>query len=69
MAVTSPRRVDQLRAAIAPFMGFFTGPYAAMEKDAEVANFAVGNPHELAMPAYVQAIRDSVDAEVQKGIL
>ena len=61
MAVTSPRRVEQLRAAIAPFMGFFTGPYAAMEKDPEVANFAVGNPHELAMPAYVKAIRDSLE--------
>ena len=61
VAVTSPRRVEQLRAAIAPFMGFFTGPYAAMEKDPEVANFAVGNPHELAMPAYVKAIRDSLE--------
>jgi aspartate aminotransferase len=61
MAVTSPRRVEQLRAAIAPFMGFFTGPYAAMEKDPEVANFAVGNPHELAMPAYVKAIRDGLE--------
>ncbi|HEY8135724.1 MAG TPA: aminotransferase class I/II-fold pyridoxal phosphate-dependent enzyme [Candidatus Limnocylindrales bacterium] len=61
MAVTSPRRVDQLRAAIAPFLGFFNGPYSAMEKDPEVANFAVGNPHELAMPAYVKAIRDSLE--------
>src|SRR4026207_2065992 len=58
MAVPPPRRVEQLRAAIAPFMGFFTGPYAAMEKDPEVANFAVGNPQELAMPAYGKAIRD-----------
>jgi aspartate aminotransferase len=46
---------------IAPFLGFFTGPYAAMEKDSEVANFAVGNPHELAMPAYVKAIRDILE--------
>jgi aspartate aminotransferase len=61
MAVNAARRVDQLRAAVAPFMGFFTGPYAAMEKDPEVANFAVGNPHELAMPAYVKAIRDSLE--------
>jgi aspartate aminotransferase len=61
MAVNSARRADRLRAAIAPFMGFFTGPYAAMEKDPDVANFAVGNPHELAMPAYVQAIRDSIE--------
>jgi aspartate aminotransferase len=32
-----------------------------MEKDPEVANLAVGNPHELAMPAYVKAIRDSLE--------
>lgn len=42
-------------------MGFFTGPYAAMEKEPDVANFAVGNPHELAMPAYVAALRDELE--------
>ncbi|MGI8928324.1 MAG: aminotransferase class I/II-fold pyridoxal phosphate-dependent enzyme, partial [Candidatus Limnocylindrales bacterium] len=57
MAVTAPRRSDLLREAIAPFLGFFTGPYAELEPDPEVANFAVGNPHEMAMPAYVDAIR------------
>jgi aspartate aminotransferase len=61
MAVDSARRVDRLRASIAPFLEFFNGPYAAMEKDPDVANFAVGNPHELAMPAYVKAIRDSLE--------
>jgi len=57
MAVTALRRADLLRQAIAPFLGFFTGPYAELEPDPEVANFAVGNPHEIAMPAYVDAIR------------
>jgi len=57
MAVAAARRVDRLRAAIAPFLEFFTGAYAELEPDPEVANFAVGNPHEMAMPAYVDAIR------------
>ena len=57
MAVTAVRRTDALRDAVAPFLRFFTGPYAELEKDPETANFAVGNPHELPMPAYVDAIR------------
>jgi aspartate aminotransferase len=57
MAVSAASRTERLRASIAPFLGFFNGPYAELEKDPEVANFAVGNPHELAMPAYVDALR------------
>ena len=57
MAVDAARRVDRLRAAIAPFLDFFNGAYAELEPDPEVANFAVGNPHEMAMPAYVDAVR------------
>jgi len=57
MAVNAASRTERLRQSIAPFLGFFTGPYSAMEKDPEVANFAVGNPHELVMPAYVDALR------------
>lgn len=63
MAVTAPRRSDQLREAVAPFLGFFTGPYAALEPDPDVANFAVGNPHEKAMPAYVDAIRRHLEPQ------
>lgn len=55
--MTVSRRSDLLRQAIAPFLGFFTGPYAELEPDPEVANFAVGNPHEVAMPAYVDTLR------------
>jgi len=58
MTVTAtPRRVDRLRESIAPFLAFFNGPYAELERDPETANFAVGNPHDIAMPAYVDAIR------------
>jgi aspartate aminotransferase len=61
MVVTGARRADMLRRSIAPFLGFFNGPYAALEKDPETANFAVGNPHELAMPAYVDALRRQLE--------
>lgn len=74
MAVTNPsavpaarpatiainRRAQALRDAVAPFMRFFNGPYAALEKDSRTANFAVGNPHEFAMPTYVDALRVSI---------
>ena len=50
------QRTDRLRAAVQPFLDFFTGPYAALEKDPETANFAVGNPHDFPMPGYVQAV-------------
>ena len=61
MAVTAVRRTDALRDAVAPFLRFFTGPYADLEKDPETANFAVGNPHELPMHAYVDAVRKHLE--------
>jgi len=56
MAAIAPTHTDRLRESIAPFLRFFTGPYAQLEPDPEVANFAVGNPQELAMPGYVAAV-------------
>ena len=57
-AVQPTRHADVLREAVAPFLRFFNGAFAQHEKDPSFANFAVGNPHELAMPSYVAAIRD-----------
>ena len=56
-AAAPARTVDRLRQPILPFLRFFTGPYAELEPDPDTANFAVGNPHELPMPAYVDALR------------
>ncbi|HWH36470.1 MAG TPA: aminotransferase class I/II-fold pyridoxal phosphate-dependent enzyme [Candidatus Limnocylindrales bacterium] len=56
MVAIAPTHTDRLRESIAPFLRFFTGPYAQLEPDPEVANFAVGNPQELAMPGYVAAV-------------
>jgi aspartate aminotransferase len=53
---TAVRRVDRLRASIAPFMSFFEGPIWARLADPDVANFAVGNPQEMPLPGYVEAL-------------
>src|SRR5215208_3842309 len=62
-ATTAARRADQLRASIAPFLRFFNGAYSGLATDPDAANFAVGNPHELAMPGYVRAIRDHLEPQ------
>ena len=61
MAVTAPTRTAALRDAVAPFLRFFTGPYAELEKDPETANFAVGNPQELPLGSYTDAIRSNLE--------
>ena len=63
MAVTAVRRADALRESIAPFLRFFTGAYSSLEKDPDTANFAVGNPHEIAMPSYVDALRRTLEPQ------
>ena len=50
-------RTARIRESIAPFMRFFSGSYTALAGDAAIANFAVGNPHEMALPGYVDALR------------
>src|SRR5688572_9302074 len=63
MAVTVSRRADRLSDAVAPFLRFFTGAYADLEKDPETANFAVGNPHDMPLPAYVDAVRRNLEPQ------
>jgi len=57
---TVVRSIDRLRESIAPFLAFFNGPFAKLNKNPEVANFAVGNPLEFPMPEYVEALRASL---------
>ena len=51
------RRRDAIRQSTASFMRFFNGPYATLAGDPATANFAVGDPHGMALPAYVGALR------------
>jgi aspartate aminotransferase len=63
--VTEPaaavRRIDRLAATMTPFLSFVTGPLWARMTDPTVANFAAGNPQELALPAYVAALREQIE--------
>ena len=59
MTTTAPS-ADRLRESIAPFMSFFSGPFAELNLEPDVANFAVGNPQEPPIPAYVDALHRNI---------
>jgi aspartate aminotransferase len=50
-----------MRESVAPFMSFFSGPFNQLNGQPDVANFAVGNPQEMPLPAYVAALRDATE--------
>jgi aspartate aminotransferase len=54
--VTAVRQIDRLRDSMAPFARFFGGPIWARGDEPGIANFAVGNPQEMPLPAYVDAL-------------
>jgi aspartate aminotransferase len=60
-SVLPANAAERLRATIAPFLRFFTGAYSELEGDPSVANLAVGNPHDVAMPSYVDALRRNLE--------
>ena len=61
MTTTLPERRVRLRQSITPFLTFFEGPFARLNLEPDIANFAVGNPQEMALPGYVDALRDAVE--------
>ena len=61
MRTISPTLRDRMRESVAPFMSFFGGPFEALNRQPDVANFAVGNPQEMPLPAYVAALRDAAE--------
>ena len=50
-----------MRESVAPFMAFFGGPFDQLNGKPDVANFAVGNPQEMPLPAYVAALRNAAE--------
>ena len=54
---------DALVASIAPFLGFFNGPIWAANARPGVANFAVGNPQEMPLAGYVDALRAQLEPQ------
>ncbi len=61
MTTTATRRIDRLAQAIAPFQAFFDGPFAKLNANPDIANFAVGNPQEMPLPEYVEALRTHLE--------
>ena len=57
MTTFATRHRDRLRQSVAPFLSFFSGPFAQLNQEPDVANFAVGNPQEMPLPAYVDALQ------------
>ena len=57
MTTSVTRHRDRLRESVAPFLSFFSGPFAQLNQEPDVANFAVGNPQEMPLPAYVDALQ------------
>jgi aspartate aminotransferase len=53
---TTVRQLDRYRASIAPVLRFFDGPIWARRDDPGISNFAVGNPQEMPLPGYVDAL-------------
>ncbi len=54
---TSASTPDRIRASVAPFLSFFDGPFARLNTEPDVANFAVGNPQEMPLPGYVDTLQ------------
>jgi aspartate aminotransferase len=61
MVTTAPTQRARMRQSIEPFLKFFAGPFSQLSEEPDVANFAVGNPQEIAMPSYVGALRDALE--------
>ena len=50
-----------MRRSVGPFLSFFQGAFAQLNEQPDVANFAVGNPQEMPLPEYVDALRRHVE--------
>ena len=67
MAIQTPTRRERMRASVAPFLSFFNGPFSRLNQEPDVANFAVGNPQEMPIPAYVEALRGTSSRRTRTG--
>ena len=60
---TSVPSTERIRASVAPFLSFFGGPFDRLNREADVANFAVGNPQEMPLAGYVEALQRHVEPQ------
>jgi aspartate aminotransferase len=59
--MTTTSTIEELNKSIAPFLGFFNGPIWARTGEPGMANFAVGNPTEMPLRGYVDALRAQIE--------
>jgi aspartate aminotransferase len=59
--VVTISRTERLRQSIEPFLAWFQGPVWERALEPTVSNFAVGNPQEMPLPAYVEALRKQLE--------
>jgi aspartate aminotransferase len=58
MPERTSRRVQQLADVLSPVLRFFSdSPYAQRRHHVVVHDFAIGNPHEMALPEFVSALQ------------
>ena len=63
MTTSATRQRDRLRQSVAPFLSFFSGPYSRLNRDPDISNFAVGNPQEMPLPSYVEALQRNLEPQ------
>ena len=61
MTTSAPTLRGRMRQSVAAFIDFFNGTFATLNGEPDVANFAVGNPQEMPLPGYVDALRRHVE--------
>ena len=60
---TSVPSTERIRASVAPFLSFFGGAFERLNREPDVANFAVGNPQEMPLAGYVEALQRHVEPQ------
>ena len=60
---TTMTRIDDLRSTIQPFLRFFNGPVWNRREEPGLANFAVGNPQEMPLPSFVDALSTALQPQ------
>jgi aspartate aminotransferase len=61
--VATASRFDRLQASIEPFLRFFNGPGWSRANEPGIANFAVGNPQEMPLPGFVNALTNAIQPQ------
>jgi aspartate aminotransferase len=59
--IATTSRIERLRASIEPFLYWWQSPAGQRLNDPRIANFAVGNPQEMPLPGYVNALRTALE--------